>query len=227
MALTVSEKFAIDGYVIAPHILSPSAVAAAIASLQTIPIASAGTRNLLNHDWCQLIVQHLHQHPLLSELLPPTFVAIQCTLFDKTAAKNWLVAFHQDLSVPVKAFVSHAELGGWSQKEGQHFVQPPIELLQQLVAIRIHLDDCGLNNSPLRVIAGSHRQGRLSENAIRKLRETTDETICVVDAGSALLLRPLILHASSKALLPDRRRVLHFVFAPSVAGYGLQWLQAI
>jgi ectoine hydroxylase-related dioxygenase (phytanoyl-CoA dioxygenase family) len=226
MSPTLLETFAIEGYAIAPQVLSPVEVAAAIDALQAIPLTSAGTRNLLNHDWCQSIAQHLRRQ-LQPEILPPTFVAIQCTLFDKTAAKNWLVAFHQDLSVPVQAPVIHPELSGWSQKEGQHFVQPPIELLEQLVAIRVHLDDCGLHNGPLRVIPGSHNRGRLSEKAVSKLRETTRETICLVAAGSALLLRPLILHASSKALSPDRRRVLHFVFTPPLAGYGLQWAQAI
>jgi hypothetical protein len=57
MVPTLSEKFAIDGYAIAPQILSPSQVVAAIASLQAIPLTSAGTRNLLNHDvWLRLVV---------------------------------------------------------------------------------------------------------------------------------------------------------------------------
>jgi hypothetical protein len=36
-------------------------------------------------------------------------------------------------------------------------------------------------------------------------------------------MRPLALHASSKATGTSRRRVLHIVFGPAEPGYGLQW----
>ena len=41
--------------------------------------------------------------------------------------------------------------------------------------------------------------------------------------GDALLMRPLVLHASSKSSGSSLRRVLHFVFGPEVLPYGLAW----
>src|SRR4051812_114307 len=51
-------------------------------------------------------------------VLPRGAVAVQCTLFDKSADKNWLVALHQDLSIPVPERVTHPDCSGWSEKEG-------------------------------------------------------------------------------------------------------------
>ena len=45
-------------------------------------------------------------------------------------------------------------------------------------------------------------------------------------AGAALVLRPLLLHASSKASGESRRRVLHFLFAPADPPNGLRWQHA-
>jgi hypothetical protein len=40
-------------------------------------------------------------------------------------------------------------------------------------------------------------------------------------------MRPLALHASSKATGTSRRRVLHFVFGSAGLPYGLQWEHAV
>ena len=43
-----------------------------------------------------------------------------------------------------------------------------------------------------------------------------------VPRGGAMLMRPLLLHASSKILAHTPRRVLHFVFAPAIPPDGLR-----
>ena len=44
--------------------------------------------------------------------------------------------------------------------------------------------------------------------------------------GFAVLMRPLLLHASSKATGASRRRVLHFLFGPRQLLLGLAWANA-
>src|SRR6185369_2277366 len=90
---------------------------------------SVGSRRLLSADWCQSLAASLHANPKLAEILPANYVAAQCTYFSKSAACNWLVPIHQDMSIPVAERVSAPSLRGWSEKEGELFVQPPIELL--------------------------------------------------------------------------------------------------
>jgi ectoine hydroxylase-related dioxygenase (phytanoyl-CoA dioxygenase family) len=215
------------GYAIAPSILSPSDAASIELALSNVPTSGAGTRNLLELEWCRVLVEHLRVAPAVREVLPGSSVAVQCTLFDKTPDRNWLVALHQDLSIPVSARVTHPELGVWSVKEGRHFVQPPNELLAQLVAVRLHVDECGPENGPLRVVPGSHREGRLAASAVQRLRDRVGEVACTVGRGGALIFKPLLLHASSKASSPNHRRVLHFLFGPASIGYGLRWQHAV
>jgi ectoine hydroxylase-related dioxygenase (phytanoyl-CoA dioxygenase family) len=86
--------------------------------------------------------------------------------------------------------------------------------LEAMLAVRLHLDDCGPDNGPLRVIPGSHRLGRLRRDQIAACRQEIEEVVCNAQAGAALLLRPLLLHASSPARTPSHRRVIHIEFAP-------------
>ena len=216
-----------NGYVVAPSVIDPLDAASIESALREMPTSGAGTRNLLELEWCRLLVARLRSTPSVRELLPRSSVAVQCTLFDKTPERNWLVALHQDLSIPVSARVTHPQLRAWSVKEGQNFVQPPVELLAQLVAVRLHVDECGPENGPLRVVPGSHREGRLAASAARLLRDRVGEIACTVGRGGALILKPLLLHASSKASSPNHRRVLHFLFGPASIEYGLRWQHAV
>lgn len=185
--------------------------------------ASAGSRCLLQQPWCRDLVARLRAHPQIAALLPEDAVAVQCTYFEKSLSRNWLVPIHQDLSITVAARVDHPALRGWSEKEGSLYVQPPAELLEQLVAIRLHLDPCTEADGPLQFIAGSHTQGRIGAEQAAHWRCSQPVATSTLGRGDALLMRPLVLHASSKASGTSLRRVLHFVFGPATLPYGLRW----
>jgi hypothetical protein len=215
------------GYAIAPRVVDPREVGTVGRAIDRLALRSAGTRNLLARPWCRAFVQRIKSRLASAGAFPASFVAVQCTLFDKTANRNWLVALHQDLSIPVRARVDHPSLGAWSRKEGAHFVQPPGETLERLVAVRVHIDDCGNENGPLRVVPRSHTVGRLAPSAAFELRAKLGEEPCLVKSGDALLMRPLLLHTSSKAQAPSRRRVVHMLFGPPALPHGLQWKHAV
>ncbi|MES2929006.1 MAG: phytanoyl-CoA dioxygenase family protein [Pseudomonadota bacterium] len=227
---TPRTTFATQGFVQLAGVLTASECAD-LADLATPrePIAqsamghSGGTRCLLARPWCAALAQRLRAHPALSALLPPQAVAVQCTYFEKTTERNWLVPLHQDLSIPVAARVSSPALHGWAEKEGELFVQPPPEVLAELVAVRLHLDPCDAEDGALRVVPGSHRQGVLLPVRARALRDGVGEVACRAAVGAALVMRPLLLHASSKSTGSRRRRVLHFVFGPASLPLGLRW----
>ena len=162
------------------------------------------------HQWCQDLAIYLKQHGTLRQLLPVDAVAIQCTLFEKSPSSNWLVGLHRDLSVCVSEKVTATGWRGWSEKEGMIFVQPPRSVIAELVAVRIHLDACPVSAGALRVIPQSHRQ----VESDWRITQDRGEIYVPVQRGDAVLIRPLLLHASSKASVPSRRRVLHFLFAP-------------
>jgi len=83
---------------------------------------------------------------------------------------------------------------------------------EAIVAIRLHLDDCGETNGPLRVIPGSHRGGIVAEAAISDLVAASEPVTLTARKGAAIVMRPLLIHSSSKAASPAHRRVLHVEF---------------
>lgn len=192
--------------------------------------AVGGSRCLLDQPAVVDMALALREHPTLRTLIPDGHVAVQCTYFEKSSDRNWLVPIHQDLSIPVARRVEVPdERGwrGWSEKEGTTFVQAPVEVLEQLVAVRWHLDPCGERDGPLRVVPGSHRSGVQSPQQAIETRERLGEAVCMADVGDALVLRPLALHASSKSTGTSRRRVLHVVFGPARLPDGLSWAIAV
>lgn len=221
----LSADFAADGCAFVDDLLDEATCRALARRLATPAPGSAGTRCLLSEDWCRDLAQQLRAHPAVAAVLPAQAVAIQCTLFEKSRDRNWLVPMHQDLGVPVAARVEHADLRGWSVKEGRLQVQPPAALLQRLVALRVQVDDCLADDGPLRVLPGTHLLGRLDEGEAARLRRDPPhgEWSCTARAGQGWLMRPLLLHASSKATGSSRRRVLHFVWGPADPPLGLRW----
>jgi hypothetical protein len=219
--------FTTQGFALAPQVLTAAECESAGLRLAGVSADSAGTRCLLSQDWCQALAATVRRHPSIAQWVPFDFAAVQCTYFEKSPSRNWLVPVHQDLSIPVAARVAHASLSGWSEKEGSLYVQPPVELLEQLVAVRLHIDACSASDGPLRVVPGSHLLGRITPEAAAAARQSQAEVICAAERGSAMAMRPLLLHASSRSTGRGMRRVLHFLFGPRRLPFDLQWQQAI
>ena len=226
LAAKAVSEFKKSGYFVIPGVIDAvlnrrlGAFVAGIAS-------GAGSRRLLDEAWCAHLAGALRGDARIRSLLPRNAVAVQCTLFDKSPAKNWLVSLHQDLSIPVKERVESPECSGWSEKEGRLYVQPPVGVLERLVAVRVHIDDCLAESGALRVVPHSHMEGRVDPSRAEALRQQHGETVIPVARGGALVMRPLILHASSKTTSLVPRRVLHFVFGPPALPLGLEWRWAV
>jgi ectoine hydroxylase-related dioxygenase (phytanoyl-CoA dioxygenase family) len=173
---------------------------------------SAGTRCLLDLTEVRAAALQLKRELIASGHLPSGSIAIQAIAFDKTPATNWKVAWHQDLMFPFAAAASARGFDLPTRKDGVDFARPPRAVLEELLAVRLHLDPCGATNGPLRVSPGSHREGLIPSSACGEMAARGGEVACLAEQGEAVLMRPLLLHASSQATLPARRRVLHFVY---------------
>ncbi len=218
--------FEARGFAVAPQVLSDAQCAGLEGRVGALDLHGAGTRELLSFDWAQQFARQLRELPTLAALLGDSRTAIQCTYFAKLSSRNWLVTLHQDLSIPVAKRAADAPCKAWSEKEGTWFCQPPAELLAQLVAVRVHLDDSTEANGPLRVVPGSHRLGRIASREVAAHRYRLGEVACVAPRRSIVAMRPLLLHASSKSSSDAPRRVLHYVFGPRELPWGLRWKYA-
>lgn len=190
------------------------------------PVAGAGRRGLLAIPEIAALARASRLLDLIRPHLPCEPVPVRAIYFDKSPEANWLVPWHQDLTIAVRAPAEVPGFGPWSTKDGQPHVQPPVEYLQQMLTVRLHLDEADETNGALRVLPGSHAFGRLSAARIQELRVDPSEHLCVARAGEALLLRPLLLHASSRSASPRHRRILHFEYAAFALPKELQWSEA-
>ena len=160
---------------------------------------------------------------LIDPILGPDFRLVRSILFDKVHGANWKVAWHQDLTITVRERKEAPGFVCWTQKAGIAHVQPTTEILENILTVRIHLDRTDGSNGALRVIPGSHRRGRLSVEEINFHKENSPTVRCDIPAGGAMLMRPLLLHASSPATTPHRRRVLHLEYSATQLPDGLEW----
>jgi ectoine hydroxylase-related dioxygenase (phytanoyl-CoA dioxygenase family) len=92
-----------------------------------------------------------------------------------------------------------------------------------MVTVRLHLDDCDASNGALKVLPETHCHGKLGAADISKWTAKGEPVVCELSKGDALLMRPLILHASSPAENPRHRRVLHVEYASQELPNGLKW----
>lgn len=143
--------------------------------------------------------------------------------FDKTSQNNWYVTWHQDRTVAVSGQFSATGWGQWTKKAGVWHVQPPLEVLEDMLTIRIHLDDTERSNGCLRIIPASHRLGLIATRQLTLRTRNAQVVECEVKAGDAVLMRPHILHASCKSVTLLPRRILHFEYSSYKLPQGICW----
>ncbi len=206
----------------------PGAATAALdrieAALHGVPADRAGVR--------------LHGIPALSALLgadgpiggiAATVVgtgcrAVRALLFDKTAATNWALGWHQDRTIVVAERRAVPGFGPWTVKQGLRHVAPPPDLLAGMVTMRIHLDPVPQDNAPLLIACGSHRRGRIAEADIAAIVADSPVVACIAGRGDVWLYSTPILHASDAAVRPAARRVVQVDYAACDLPGGLRWL---
>jgi ectoine hydroxylase-related dioxygenase (phytanoyl-CoA dioxygenase family) len=230
--LDISAQLDFQGFCVARKIASESEIEALKALFSQANLARAerddetyGARNLLGLAQVGAAAASQTVASCLLPVLQEGFRAVRGIFFDKTVGANWPVLWHQDLSLALRERHELTGWGNWSVKRGVTHVQPPPEILAQMLTMRLHLDDCPAENGALRVIPGSHRSGLLTRDVIRKMTASPGETV-TAEAGDAVFMRPLLLHASSAARIPSHRRVLHLEFAPqNLLPMGLAWAE--
>lgn len=183
-----------------------------------------GVRNLLElvPEVCELS-RSKPIRDVAESILGTECFAVRSVFFDKTPQTNWKVTWHQDLTIAVQRRIEVNGFEPWTEKAGIPHVQPPITILERMLAVRVHLDDCMDENGPVRVLPGSHKSARLSPKEIEQWKTQVEPVACLVPRGGILVFRPLILHASSPAQQPGHRRVIHLEFAAEDLPGGLEW----
>ena len=145
--------------------------------------------------------------------------------FDKPKNSNWFVAYHQDLTISVNKKIEIDKFQNWTTKQNQFAVQPPREILDNNFTIRIHIDKTTHKNGALKVFNKSHKKGIVKIESFDINKEK--ETICEIDKGGIMIMKPLLFHASNKTTNNKRRRVIHLEFSNQPLPNEIEWSEKI
>jgi ectoine hydroxylase-related dioxygenase (phytanoyl-CoA dioxygenase family) len=219
------ESVGSDGFAIIPNVFPESEVAGLHAAIgrSDLTRSRAGMRHAMRNVSVAEIARDSRLLVLAQEVLGSSAIPFRATLFDKSPTSNWLVVWHQDTALPLRERHEVSGWGPWSIKDGVNYAHAPASALEQVLALRLHLDDSVAENGPLRVLPGTHTLGVLTDDSLHELSGRIAAIDCLVPRGGILAMRPLVVHASSKSQSKAPRRVLHIEYAalPAIAD-GLQ-----
>lgn len=220
------------GFAVVSKVVNDSQISQLISTIEKIrqrdrDNCSAGVRHLLKRS---SVVRKFASSPELMEIAAKIVgdeaKPVKAILFDKSAEANWYVTWHQDVTIAVKKKIELNGFGPWSVKDGIQHVQPPAHVLDKIVSLRIHLDDCPTENGAIKFIAGSHKAGIMDSAEIAMQRDNQQHICCPADRGDIIVMRPLILHSSSQSTKIDHRRILHIEFVGAELPGGLVWAES-
>ena len=203
MRIAIREQVATNGFAVVDGLLPGGECQQLIGQLDALDRPTGrrrgGVRDLLRIECVRELARSRNLRALVDDVLSPAAFAVRGIYFDKSSASNWQVAWHQDVTIATASRCQTAGFGPWSVKAGMVHVQPPVRVLQHMATVRLHLDACGRDDGALQVIAGSHRGGLSGHRPTSPAAQT-----CPVQQGGALVMSPLLWHASSKAVTPTK-----------------------
>ncbi|GAA4465556.1 phytanoyl-CoA dioxygenase family protein [Nemorincola caseinilytica] len=150
-------------------------------------------------------------------------VPFHAIVLDKTKDNNWGLDWHQDLKIAVQEKIETTGYTGWTVEAGIPHVVPPVAVLEKLVTVRIHLDDCDGTNGAIWALPGTHRLGIVAAADMGDTVRSHKITECTVRKGGIMLLSPLVLHKSPYALTNRHRRVLQIAYRATELHNGIRW----
>jgi ectoine hydroxylase-related dioxygenase (phytanoyl-CoA dioxygenase family) len=212
----IAEQVERDGFAVVADVITATQIDSILTSLGNVARSRAGARHLLSNNTIHELSESSPLHTLATTILGMTAIPFRATLFDKSPGANWKVSWHQDTALPLRSWKDVAGWGPWSIKDGVHYAHAPTAALEQVVALRVHLDDSSHGNGPLRVLPGTHKHGVLTDDEVAEMAHRATATDCIAPSGSVLAMRPLLIHSSSKIANAEPRRVLHIEYAASL-----------
>jgi hypothetical protein len=217
----------LDGYTIIPNFISQDKIDFLSTEInQKLPQNSEyGLRQVEKKI---PVISDLARDSLIINLIQPLFKnklkLVRALFYDKTQNFNWGVPWHQDKTIAVKSKIKVDGFNPWSLKDGIFHVQPPPEVMENILTVRIHLDPSHSEDGTLRVIPKTHNLGILNPQQLQEIPQSQNNVICEVNQGDILMMKPLVLHCSPKAIKPNHRRVIHLEYSDFELPGGLDWL---
>lgn len=155
--------------------------------------------------------------------LAPEAMPVRIVSFNKSERANWGVPWHQDRVIAVAEKVHVAGYVNWTNKSGIWHCEPPQSILDEMLFVRVHLDDTDQRNGAMHIAVGSHAEGIVPSAKAEDVAETYPIETCAAKRGDVLILKMLTLHSSKPAKVQSGRRVLRIDFSSSQLPSPLSW----
>lgn len=150
---------------------------------------------------------------------------VKSIYFDKPPKANWLVAWHQDLTISIKEKLEIQGFKNWLKKSTYFSVEPPQPYLDNIITLRIHLDNCTQENGALRVLANTHKRIQKQKDLSTQVFDSVQT--CEAKKGAILAMKPLIWHSSRRSENEAKRRIIHLEFSNLDLPENLDWAEKV
>ncbi|AWA30935.1 phytanoyl-CoA dioxygenase [Flavobacterium magnum] len=236
--MNVIDEINSEGFTIIENVYSADEIDKLISNIENVGIQNQHKNTYRKSDDLFAVRQFFNEFPQALEIVfnsslkqiiktnfGDNYFVTKSIYFDKPEKSNWFVSYHQDLTISVNQKLELDGFENWTVKQNQFAVQPPENILKNCFTIRIHLDNTSKENGALKVINKSHSKGIVRlDNFTSK---TGNESICEVEKGGIMIMKPLLFHASNKTTNNERRRVIHIEFCNQQLPNGLNWNEKV
>jgi len=212
-----------DGARLFGGVLTRTEATALAERLEPQIIGRPGTRLRVDPELAALLAAEGPVGRVAARLIGPDARPVRAVLFDKSPNANWIVAWHQDRTIPVRERHETPGFSPWSTKDGVPHVAPPVSVLKGMATLRLHLDPVDAGNAPLVVALGSHRLGLVPANEAAERAADGPNLVCEAAPGDVWAYSTPILHMSARSVGDRRRRVLQLDYAATPLPGLLEW----
>jgi hypothetical protein len=156
-------------------------------------------------------------------LLDPMAKPVRTVAFNKTPETNWGVPWHQDRVIAVADKHEITGFDKWTNKSGVWHCEPPKHVLDEMLFVRVHLDDTDHGNGAMEIAVGSHVEGIIPAATAEDVAHRYPIESCEAKRGDVLVLKMLTLHGSKPSNTSSSRRVFRVDFASTDLPAPLSW----
>ncbi|WDI32627.1 phytanoyl-CoA dioxygenase family protein [Hyphococcus flavus] len=178
------------------------------------------------HEWAPVFDGFFGAGSEVAELVQsivPHAKPVRLVSFNKVTDNNWSLPWHQDRVIAVRDRHDVDNFSNWSQKEGTWHCEPPISFLENMVFVRIHLDDATQGNGSLELALGSHKSGYIAADKAAATADCYPVELCRATRGDVLIIKMLTLHRSRASTTAANRRAIRIDYSPDSLPQPLTW----
>lgn len=153
----------------------------------------------------------------------PNAKPVRLVAFNKSQNENWSLPWHQDRVISLCRRESVKGYSNWSRKAGIWHCEAPVNILENMLAIRIHLDDADNQTGALEILNGSHQLGKVTADQLAGAATRCDPITCEAKIGDILMMKMLIIHRSRPSMRDAQRRAIRIDYSADILPAPLGW----